>query len=207
MSDEGVTITPLENGPYLVKGPVVVRDADGVEYRAERTTIALCRCGGSVSTLTGNGARTARPIRTKRKATEPPDHGATNAPRFLVKAVPVTYRYDSSMARALDWDANPVRATTAFLLGCIENAAARPAANNFHSRSVRASISAIRCAVRRQRATRHRWRGPGSCGASGVPAPSGSPAAGPVHRAFYTLELDHRGGQISGERQDDARRL
>jgi len=49
MSDEGVTITPLENGPYLVKGPVVVRDADGVEYRAERATIALCRCGGSTT--------------------------------------------------------------------------------------------------------------------------------------------------------------
>jgi len=49
MSDEGVTITPLENGPYLVKGPVVVRDADGVEYRTERTTIALCRCGGSTT--------------------------------------------------------------------------------------------------------------------------------------------------------------
>jgi CDGSH-type Zn-finger protein len=49
MSETGVTITPLENGPYLVKGPVTVRDADGAEYHSERTTIALCRCGGSTT--------------------------------------------------------------------------------------------------------------------------------------------------------------
>jgi CDGSH-type Zn-finger protein len=49
MSDAEVTITPLENGPYLVRGPVVVRDADGNEYRIERETIALCRCGGSTN--------------------------------------------------------------------------------------------------------------------------------------------------------------
>jgi CDGSH-type Zn-finger protein len=49
MSDAPVTITPLENGPYLVRGAVVVRDADGTEYRLERETIALCRCGGSTN--------------------------------------------------------------------------------------------------------------------------------------------------------------
>jgi CDGSH-type Zn-finger protein len=49
MSESPVTITPLENGPYLVKGPVIVRDADGGEYRIERETIALCRCGGSTN--------------------------------------------------------------------------------------------------------------------------------------------------------------
>ena len=49
MSEQPVTITPLENGPYLVKGPVIVRDADGAEYRIERETIALCRCGGSTN--------------------------------------------------------------------------------------------------------------------------------------------------------------
>lgn len=47
MSEAAVTITSLENGPYLVKGPVTVRDADGGEYRSARETIALCRCGGS----------------------------------------------------------------------------------------------------------------------------------------------------------------
>ena len=49
MSDTPVTITPLENGPYLVKGPVTVRDADGGDYRIERETIALCRCGASTT--------------------------------------------------------------------------------------------------------------------------------------------------------------
>ena len=49
MSEAAVTITPLENGPYLVKGPVTVRDADGAEYHSERQTIALCRCGGSTT--------------------------------------------------------------------------------------------------------------------------------------------------------------
>jgi CDGSH-type Zn-finger protein len=49
MSEPEVTITALENGPYLVRGPVTVRDADGNEYRSERQTIALCRCGGSTT--------------------------------------------------------------------------------------------------------------------------------------------------------------
>ena len=30
MSEDPVTITPLENGPYLIKGPVTVLDADWV---------------------------------------------------------------------------------------------------------------------------------------------------------------------------------
>ena len=42
-------IIALENGPYLVKGPVVLLDADGNEFRAERATVALCRCGGSAN--------------------------------------------------------------------------------------------------------------------------------------------------------------
>ena len=49
MSEAAVTITPLENGPYLVKGQVTVLDADGSEYPIERSTIALCRCGGSTN--------------------------------------------------------------------------------------------------------------------------------------------------------------
>ena len=49
MTDAAVTITPLENGPYLVKGPVTVVDVDGSQYQTERSTIALCRCGGSTN--------------------------------------------------------------------------------------------------------------------------------------------------------------
>jgi CDGSH-type Zn-finger protein len=42
-------ITALDNGPYLVKGPMKVLDAEGNEFRVERTTVALCRCGGSTT--------------------------------------------------------------------------------------------------------------------------------------------------------------
>lgn len=43
-----VTITPTDNGPYMVEGPVSIVDADGTAYDlSEQTTIFLCRCGGS----------------------------------------------------------------------------------------------------------------------------------------------------------------
>jgi len=41
------TITPLDNGPYLVKGPAKVVDASGNEFPVQGKTIALCRCGNS----------------------------------------------------------------------------------------------------------------------------------------------------------------
>ncbi len=44
---ERTTITALDNGPFLVRGAVSVTDAEGNEFRAERATVALCRCGGS----------------------------------------------------------------------------------------------------------------------------------------------------------------
>ena len=46
---EQAKITPLDNGPYLVKGPVVIADAEGNEFPLERATVALCRCGGSTT--------------------------------------------------------------------------------------------------------------------------------------------------------------
>lgn len=49
MADPEVTIVVRENGPYLVRGPVSIRDADGNEHRVERGTAALCRCGGSTT--------------------------------------------------------------------------------------------------------------------------------------------------------------
>ena len=41
------TITPLDDGPYLVKGPVKLVDADGNEFQVQGKTVALCRCGNS----------------------------------------------------------------------------------------------------------------------------------------------------------------
>ncbi len=49
MADQEVTITVRENGPYLVRGPVSIRDVDGKEYHLERDTVALCRSGGSTT--------------------------------------------------------------------------------------------------------------------------------------------------------------
>ena len=43
--DEETKITILDNGPYLVKGPVLLFDAEGNEFLTERATVALCRCG------------------------------------------------------------------------------------------------------------------------------------------------------------------
>lgn len=42
-----VTITPNDNGPLLVKGPVRLVDVEGNEFETKQETIALCRCGQS----------------------------------------------------------------------------------------------------------------------------------------------------------------
>jgi CDGSH iron-sulfur domain-containing protein 3 len=41
------TITPTDNGPYLVQGNVTLIDADGTPYHGGGDTVALCRCGHS----------------------------------------------------------------------------------------------------------------------------------------------------------------
>ena len=40
MTDQ-TKITALDNGPYLVNGPVLLLDAEGNEFRAERDRCAL----------------------------------------------------------------------------------------------------------------------------------------------------------------------
>ena len=46
---DDVTITPRDNGPYLVRGPVKLIDATGKEFTLADEAIALCRCGHSSS--------------------------------------------------------------------------------------------------------------------------------------------------------------
>ena len=41
-----VTIDIIKNGPYIVKGEVEMKDADGNSYSVEKR-MALCRCGAS----------------------------------------------------------------------------------------------------------------------------------------------------------------
>lgn len=40
-------ITPLLNGPYLIKGAIKLVDANGKEFPISGDATALCRCGGS----------------------------------------------------------------------------------------------------------------------------------------------------------------
>ena len=44
-----VKITPRQNGPYVVEGPIRLFDADGNEYDLSTRggRVSLCRCGGS----------------------------------------------------------------------------------------------------------------------------------------------------------------
>ena len=45
-----VTITVRSRGPYLVRGPIDLRDAEGnVLEQGDRDDVALCRCGGSAT--------------------------------------------------------------------------------------------------------------------------------------------------------------
>ena len=43
-----VTITAKKNGPYIVRGAVLLKDADGNTY-PEKASFALCRCGASTT--------------------------------------------------------------------------------------------------------------------------------------------------------------
>jgi len=43
-----VTIEIIENGPYIVTGPVELKDGDGNVYPAKQRS-ALCRCGASTT--------------------------------------------------------------------------------------------------------------------------------------------------------------
>ena len=65
---EQTKITALDNGPYLVKGPVLLLDAEGNEFRAERATVALCRCGGSTTKPFCDGTHSRIEFRAAQRA-------------------------------------------------------------------------------------------------------------------------------------------
>lgn len=44
---EEVRIKVRLNGPYLVRGPAVLEDADGNRFELSGDNFVLCRCGGS----------------------------------------------------------------------------------------------------------------------------------------------------------------
>ncbi len=48
MSDVDITIRP--GGPYLVRGPISLHDADGNAFDVSgKDVVALCRCGASTT--------------------------------------------------------------------------------------------------------------------------------------------------------------
>ena len=65
---EQTKITALDNGPYLVKGPVLVVDAGGNRFPAVRETIALCRCGASTKKPFCDGTHSRVGFRAAEKA-------------------------------------------------------------------------------------------------------------------------------------------
>jgi CDGSH-type Zn-finger protein len=42
-----ITITPLDDGPILVRGPIRLVDAKGNPFETNGRSVALCRCGAS----------------------------------------------------------------------------------------------------------------------------------------------------------------
>ncbi len=76
---------------------------------------------GTPKATSDAGARAKDYVHADKTMTARPEIGA--ARRFKGRQKPTTYRYDSSLSPALDWDANPAREVVAFLIGCIEDAA------------------------------------------------------------------------------------
>jgi CDGSH-type Zn-finger protein len=71
MPDE-VEIKVRENGPYRVRGPITLIDADGNEFELEphekNGTIALCRCGGSTTKPFCDGTHSRRGFEAAERA-------------------------------------------------------------------------------------------------------------------------------------------
>jgi len=55
------TIKVYREGPYLVRGPVVIIDQDGRELEVRRRIVPLCRCGRSRTKPLCDGAHDAGP--------------------------------------------------------------------------------------------------------------------------------------------------
>ena len=66
--NEETKITAVDHGPFLVTGPAVVADAEGNEFRVERKTVALCRCGGSTNKPFCDGTHSEMAFRAAERA-------------------------------------------------------------------------------------------------------------------------------------------
>ncbi|HEY2320354.1 MAG TPA: CDGSH iron-sulfur domain-containing protein [Solirubrobacteraceae bacterium] len=79
MPDEEVVIVPYQDGPYLIRGPVVLRDQDGGAITVSRRTVALCRCGKSRMRPFCDGTHHVVRFRAASSAESPPGHARASA--------------------------------------------------------------------------------------------------------------------------------
>ena len=70
---EATKITTLDNGPFLVTGSVLLTDAQGNQFHAERETIALCRCGASTAKPFCDGAHSKLGFQAAERAVQQQD--------------------------------------------------------------------------------------------------------------------------------------
>ena len=63
-------ITVKDSGPFLVKGPITLMDAEGNEFSVEKETVALCRCGASTTQPFCNGTHRKIEFESVVRATE-----------------------------------------------------------------------------------------------------------------------------------------
>ena len=62
-----VTITPSDNGPYIVRGEIDMVDAKGKKFETKGTT-ALCRCGASATKPFCDGSHKTRDFKSEVRA-------------------------------------------------------------------------------------------------------------------------------------------
>lgn len=62
-----IQVTVRDNGPYLVRGGVVVMDAEGNQYEV-KDVIALCRCGHSANKPFCDGQHNANSFQSQVRA-------------------------------------------------------------------------------------------------------------------------------------------
>ncbi|PZG06556.1 hypothetical protein C1J01_42320 [Nonomuraea aridisoli] len=70
--DDEVMVTPCEDGPLLVRGPFELVTQDGERIERGRSTVALCRCGGSSTKPFCDGSHKALGFRAPSEPDPPP---------------------------------------------------------------------------------------------------------------------------------------
>ena len=68
------TITPRDNGPYIVEGDFVVMSPSGAEIPHQGTRAAFCRCGGSTKKPFCNGTHSRIGFQAAEAAVRAEDH-------------------------------------------------------------------------------------------------------------------------------------